>query len=424
MRHTAAILLIGLLAATACGGGESSVSAPPTGGSTPPPSGGVQRTILSVTVRPESPDLLIARTLGWPDAIPGATVVLRREGGTDVTTQTTAQGIATFTDLLEGNYQVTVTRAFTTTELGTLAPADRDLSAWGGARSVAIGNTGGTLPFEVSVAAIRRGSLVFSEILSGAFITFQPNGTRYNFSGFLELYNNSDTAITLDGILMAVTMSPSRDYGGTFCTLSRDLYADTAGVWADIVYQFPPIGRRLDPGEFVTIATDAIDHRPFGVRDVYDLTNADYEVYQGPGDVDNPSVPNMISVGTVMAHSALTTHGTDWIELNNAIALAAPQNIATLVRRLHLQQNHDYLFLPRATLLDVFSYYREDPRFPPLCAPAVGANLDASPTLIGADALINVSFQRTRLSGQRYLQRSRSSARDYSLLVPTPFSVP
>ena len=398
---------------------------PPGGSTTPPGSGGIQRTTLAVTVRPETPDLLIARTLGWPDGIPGAAVVLRREGGSDVTASTNAQGTVSFADLVEGNYQLTVSRAFSQTEIGMLAASDRDVSAWGGARGVSISNAGGSVPLEITVAAARRGSLVFSEVLSDAFITFQPDGTRYNFSGYLELFNNSDTTITVDGILIANTSTPSINYGtSTSCTVARDLYADTTGVWADIVYELPPVGRRLKPGEFIVIATDAIDHRPFGVRDVYDMSGADYEVYQGLGDVDNPSVPNLISVGTVVAHSAYSTHGTSWFELNNAIALALPQNAAGLVRRLNVPQNHDYLFLPRNTLLDVISYYREDNRFPPLCAPAVGANIDAAPYLIGRDPQIGISYQRSRVPGTAYLRRSRSSARDFSLLATTPFKIP
>lgn len=416
-------LLFGILA---CGGGESMVSAPaaPTG-TTPPPSGGVQRTTLSVTVRPESPDLLIARTLGWPDVIPGATVVLRREGGADVTALTNAQGTASFADLVEGNYLLTISRSFTPAELGKLAVSDQDLSAWGGARSASISNAGGSLPVEVMVAAARRGTMVFAEVLSDAFITFQPDGTRYNLSGYLELFNNSDTTIAVDGLLIGSTASPGINYGtSSSCTLTRDLYADTAGVWADVIYQLPPVGRRLKPGEFIVIATDAIDHRPFGERDVYDMSNADYEVYQGLGDVDNPSVPNLISVGTALAHSAFTTHGTSWFELNNAIVITLPQNAAALIRRPNVPQSHDYLFLPRTTVLDIISYNREDPRFPPICAPAVGANIDAAPFLISPGAQIGISYQRSRVPGTGYLRRSRSSARDFSLVATTPFSIP
>ncbi len=144
----------------------------------------------------------------------------------------------------------------------------------------------------------------------------------------------------------------------------------------------------------------------------------------GPGDVDNPSVPNLISVGTVQAHSAYTSHGAKWVELSNAVVLALPQNVAALPRRLRVAQNHDYLFLSRTTVLDVFTWFVEDPRFPALCAPAVGANIDAAPFLMNSWVLTNTSFQKSRLSGSSYLKRSRSSARDYSILSATPFTVP
>jgi len=266
--------------------------------------------------------------------------------------------------------------------------------------------------------------LVFSELLTSDFITLQPNGTRYNYSGFIELYNNADTSILLDGMLVASTMYPGRNYGAERCAMDPSLYADTAGVWADIVYQLPAIGRLLKPGEIVVVANDAIDHRPFGARDVYNLSNADYEVYVGPGDVDNPAVPNLISVGTVQAHSIFEDHGPQWFTLNNAVVVAVAQNAATLTRRLNVAQQHDYLFIPRSTLLDVISTYADDPRFPPLCAPAVGANIDVAPLVITFDPLSGVSFQRARRAGSTYLRRTRSSARDYSILTATPFSIP
>ncbi len=424
MRCLSASFWCACLLLAACGGGESSVSAPPSpGGTTPPPSGGVQRTTLSVTVRPESPDLLIVRTLGWPDAIPGATVVLRRDGGADVTTQTNAQGVATFTDLLEGNYQVTVSRVFAAAELSKLSPADRDLSAWGGARSVIINNAGGTLLFDVTSSAVRNGSLVISEILHN--ILLQPNGTRYPYSTFIELFNNADTTITLDGLLIAATMYPGRQYSDERCALDRSLYADTAGVWADIIYQLPPIGRRLKPGELAVIATDAIDHQPFGARDVYDLSKADYEIYVGLGDVDNPAVPNLISIGTVQGHSVFDDHGPPWLSTGSALALASPQDGAKMARRLNTAQNHDYLFIPRSTLLDVATTFAEDIAFPPLCAPSVGANIDAAPFVFSyLDTKTGVSLQRSRLPGSAHVRRTRSSARDFVYLAVTPFVVP
>jgi hypothetical protein len=144
----------------------------------------------------------------------------------------------------------------------------------------------------------------------------------------------------------------------------------------------------------------------------------------GLGEVDNPAVPNLISVGTVQARSALTSHGTSWFELSNAVALALPQNSATLSRRANAAQNHDYLSISKTTLVDVVTYDYDDPTLPSICAPAVGANIDAAPTMIPRGALIGTSFQRSRVPGLNYLRRSRSSARDFSVLPATLFVVP
>lgn len=400
------------------------MSAPENPGTTSPPSSGVLRTTLSVTVRPESPDLLLARTLGWPDVIPGATVVLRREGGTEISVLTNATGVATFNDLLEGNYQLTVTRAFAPADLARLTADDRDFSAWGGARGLLVGSAGGTLAIDLSAGVVRRGSLVIAELLDGGFVTFQPNGTKYNAGGYVELYNNSDTTITLDGMLIASTTGPSRDYGGTRCTITRELYDDSTGVWADIIYQFPPLGKRLRPGEMVVVATDAIDHRPFGVHDMFDLRNADFETYIGPGDVDNPSVPNLIPVGTRLKYGSYNTHGPEWLALENAFVVAMAQDVATARRKPNAADGVDRIFLPRATLLDVFSWDVADPRFPPLCAPAVGGNIDATPLVLNAWTFPGKSFQRTRQPSTSWLRRSRSSARDFQLLPASPFVTP
>ncbi len=146
----------------------------------------------------------------------------------------------------------------------------------------------------------RPGSLVISEIFHGG----STNTIRYRWAQFVELYNNADTTVYLDGVLYGSA------YGhigsGDPCEESRVWREDPLGLWALEFYEFPGSGADypVAPGQAVLVALDAADHSVVHPL-LPDLSQADFEL-EGTADTDNPGVPNVRSVGP---YSALDGHG-------------------------------------------------------------------------------------------------------------------
>ena len=122
-------------------------------------------------------------------------------------------------------------------------------------------------------------SIVINEI-------YYACGTDYLYFSdqFIELYNSSDSTHYLDKILVC-RLASIQEYPGY--------------VKAIRYYQFPGTGtdHPIQPGQFVVIAMDAIDHvNVGGARHSIDLSNADWEFYnQLSNDLDNPNVPNLLN---------------------------------------------------------------------------------------------------------------------------------
>ncbi len=136
------------------------------------------------------------------------------------------------------------------------------------------------------------GSLVISEFYSGG-------GTpeiQYGWDRFWELYNNSDTTIYLDGMLLGYAFG---HFGSALhtCAEQQPYREDPLGLVSRAFHQFPGAGQDhpIVPGQAVVIALDAVDHSQVHPT-LPDLSHADFEL-EGAADTDNPDVPNMPSVG-------------------------------------------------------------------------------------------------------------------------------
>lgn len=123
-------------------------------------------------------------------------------------------------------------------------------------------------------------ALVISEIYYSGAKSIIP---QYFHDQFTELYNNSNEVLYLDSLIIA-----DLEYG----------FIDDSLFHVNHAYMFPGTGKDypINPGEFIIIAQDAIDHSIHPVNTV-DLTVADFEYYVADkGDVDNANVPNMLQI--------------------------------------------------------------------------------------------------------------------------------
>lgn len=165
----------------------------------------------------------------------------------------------------------------------------------------------------------------------------------YYFDQFVELYNSSADTIWLDGHIVC----RSQQTTGVI-----DLEAVDYAL-AYYVYAFPGqtgVTRTcpIAPGEFLVIATDAIDHSRYGARCV-DLSSADWEFFAAHGnDYDNPEVPNLLPV---------TTTGVDFsMNLVHGAIFIATGEEWEFATHWHEGNELNYVHIPLRTIIDGVEY--------------------------------------------------------------------
>ena len=437
--------LLGL--AAACSGDVILIEPTPpdsTGGGGGGGGGGgtVQRATLTITVRVAGADSALASAIGSPGGVlSNALVTVARFGSSFRQTDTAdAGGVAVFDRLLPGDYNVSVIRILTAAEVAALGSGNADVNAFGGGATLKVEAPGA----DTAVAAVagRRGSLVISEM----YLSWPFKGVKYYFAEYIELYNNSDTTIYLDGKLLGKGPGWPRDYSqgpsgrGASCEVSVPIQNDPDGLWSVFFYAFPGSGRDhpVGPGGTVVIAVDAIDHRFFDPR-LADLSGADFE-FIGFNDVDNPSVPNMLDVGAKQDGGFLG-HGMLFASNPDLILFVADAVDLSAVPRARMPVPLDDVFaprIPREQILDVFA----STQTPATEAAGESAGYLAPP----CPAFINPVFDRQRAEllgaslgytgiarrvfttlpdGRVVLLRTRSSANDFIGETPlTPGAVP
>lgn len=374
-------------------------------------------TALRIHVLPDSEDVAAALALGWAAGIPAAEVTLTPNDSSAAPLRATADamGVADFGLVAPGSYTADVARWLTAAEAQRL-PLREDLLGWAWRDRVSVGR-GSTEP--LFVPASRRKSLVISEW------AFNQKG-GYDFGGFLELFNNADTTVYLDRIVVGSAFSLSSDFPNYPCSAYRGFRNDSAGVWTRRIAQLPGGGRDypLLPQRTAVIATDAVDHAPY-ISDGLDLRQADFEL-QGTADVDNPQVPNAPSIGP---NPGFFGHGIEFSILGEVTFLALPVTFDILSRMRDPITGDEYGRVPIEKLLDVLVIGPEFYTFP-LCPNLVPRSIDRAWTFVREggneprEYRYSVSRRRVGQSGSPKLQHTRRSASDFIRTLRSPGRVP
>ena len=403
-----------LATVVACGGGEQTIIDPP-----PVASSG-----FTLSVRADPADASVTAELGWATGVPGAVVVISPvdSSAPPRSLVTGATGEVTIPDLPAGKYFVSARRVFTNLELQALAQVT-DAAGFAGEGGIDVSPT--LTVGSIQIPASRRRSLLISEWSFNSRNI--PGSGTYHFGGYLELYNNSDSTIYLDGVLIAHAWSQLGDWPGYPCVTSEPFRNDPAGLWAQKIATFPGSGRDfpLMPGDNVVVATDAVDHRDL-FPGMIDLRDADFE-FLGSADVDNPAVPNMLDVST---EAPPFGHGLIFpASFEVVVGVAEAADARSLLRRTS-PRGEDYLRLPSAGLLDVFASATTylltltPPRA--FCSEMLPPSIDRMHGFFFNEDSNEwqVSVSRKALTqapnGQVILQNTRTSANDYYRTPRTP----
>jgi hypothetical protein len=403
------------LVLAACGGGATIVDPPP-----PPSSDFV------LTFRPDAEDQASAQALGWGTVIPDADVTLTPKDplvGGPQTHRTTAAGTVTIARLTAGDYVVEAMRWLSAAERDRLTAGDDAIGFVAKAYvRAAVGGGQAT----VSVPASRRRSLVISEFANNE-LNLIPDA--YQDNSYVELYNNSDTTVYVDGMLLLRAFSLSYDVPTFPCSLYQGLVFDPEGVWARWFAKFPGSGGEypVAAGGTIVVATDAIDHStivPGGV----DLRSAQFEMI-GSADVDNPAVPNMIDISEG-GSATFSGHGINWQGLNSSLTVLVMPTATAILPRTQLpgSQGAVVVRFPRNRILDTRSLHGTYAAAYPPCTSSVHPNFDrAMATLFLGYEFESSSQRRTALvlpNGRKILQHTRSSDADLVAAPRSPGVIP
>jgi len=346
-------------------------------------------------------------------------VTLRRSGSRDeLTAVSDCEGTVTFERLLPGEHEVSALRLLTEEERGQLPEAEREVNAFAGGRTLRV--RAPATEATLLLGAGRPGSLVISE---WSFKRAWSAATgSYSFGGFLELYNNTDTTIYLDGKLIGSGVTGAFDYPKWPCTAYERFTNDPDGVWNYYLFQFPGSGGQypLSPGETAVIATDAIDHTQYA-EGTLDLSGADFEFIDS-GDPDNPRAPNLVSVGP---RPCCLGHGLSYSTLDAVALVADPVDLSQVPRDFTLP-GPEVWRVPAAAVLDVATFRAEGEFSYPPCKQMVHPRFDRQPAPVPRGYVL-ISNQRAVvaiLPGRKVLQRTLTSSRDFLLAAPTPSRLP
>jgi len=235
-------------------------------------------------------------------------------------------GAARFASIMPDRYNISVTRRFSADRVQQAIGARAERILNGQLQNVTISGESAELMIYLQPSVIS--DLVFSEIYyNGA----PPPPPLYFHDQFTEIYNNSDSTVYLDSLIIADV-----EYGYVAENVIHCVHA----------YRFPGDGDDypLAPGEFVIIAQDAIDHTQRNPNSI-NLADADFEYLAPGGDVDSPDVTNMIK----LHHK----YGIDFLYsvFNNALCLLRVSDPFALG-----YDNFDRLLLPKSAIIDAVEY--------------------------------------------------------------------
>jgi len=207
--------------------------------------------------------------------------------------------------VLSDRYFLSISRPLLISELEQLPDlADENYSLVNRSVSSVEIRPGQDEPVIVPLELIFEGApIVFSEIYASG----PPGAGLYFFDRFIEFFNQTDSTLYLDGLVVA------RVYASAY--LGLNFIDDPEFIHSSNVWMFPGSGTDypIEPGEFIICAVDAIDHT-VNAPESFDHRGADFEFYKPDApDIDNPNVPNMIMI--------YQDSGIDWLIGGQADAL-------------------------------------------------------------------------------------------------------
>lgn len=218
------------------------------------------------------------------------------EINTGVTTSKTIENSNVHSlELPKGSYKITVN--------GEIVSQSNETLTVGGGANVDIVNTVENVNIDLYVKSFNNDFIIEEVFFTGVKT---PEGKNYNSSRYFKLTNNTDQVLFADQLIIGQS--------NFLTTVDNNVtpYAITEYFPVKGVMVLPGSGQQypVQPGDFIVIADNAIDHNSISST-AFNLSNADFEFpNDNPtlGNVDNPSVPNVDVIYTQMNFNMFFLH--------------------------------------------------------------------------------------------------------------------
>ncbi|MCL3779074.1 DUF4876 domain-containing protein [Prolixibacteraceae bacterium JC049] len=204
--------------------------------------------------------------------------------------KTNEQGVVVFSDLIVGTYKLVVDKSFTAEEAKGISGYSNEIILNASKNDVVVVSEN-TINVTVDLKTQKMGGLLIKQM------KFSGTEPRYFKDEFVEIYNNANHDIYLDGLCL----------GAHHARNVERFDNDMENTYVGTVWQIPGTGKEhlLKPGESVIIAETARDHTVDNDNSL-DLSGAKFETFvEGVDDIDNTKSTNLIVKRT--GHSKVTS---------------------------------------------------------------------------------------------------------------------
>ncbi|WP_437920305.1 DUF4876 domain-containing protein [Sphingobacterium sp. LRF_L2] len=328
------------------------------------------------------------------------------------------EGVANFTGLLPGTYQVSATKDLGTSEALELTGLEGEVYLSATVNNLSIQEAG-------SIQLALKGSSPGGWVIKQVYYTGASGSPTYSNDQFVELYNNSADTLYADGLCVGDIV------GNPYISSSSKpsgFAGDTDFVYFQNIFMVPGDGTTYPviPGASFLIARSAINHKSDATlgnpNSPVDLGQgiADMEVYWETAgrDTDNPDVPNML-----VKHFGIATV-IDWFPTvfgpSYAIFRHAGVDNLPLVAEPNSTSTRTYPQVPVDSLIDALdcvsnasvSNFKRLPS-------NVDAGFQFCTNSYTGEAIIRKI--KTTINGRNVLQDSNNSSNDFQMIsTPTP----
>jgi hypothetical protein len=305
----------------------------------------------------------------------------------------------------------------------------------GGGEKVRSPAAGGVeLPLRLSPP--RPGATVISEVYLQSPQPWEIGDRYYPYGQYLEVANNSDETIYLDGMLVGIGYTwwaDASQWGHHACVDTEAMRNDSAGVWSTIMWRIPGGGtdHPLAPGAAAVLAFAAADHTRIHPS-MLDLSDAEFE-FGLKGAADNPAAANLELLGP---HAPDEVAGASLSIIDALWFIAAPADVASFPKAFDpgfADRKVEYWRVPRELLLDVAFIWWDPTRSccfpqgdPVPCHDPVHPDFDRLPGGFLSEFDLYLSAQRrsVMIDGRKRLLDTQTSAVDFIKAERTPGWLP